>query len=46
MLDTGALERRIAEQMEEGRIPGLALAIIRGEEVAYARGFGVTSVEG
>jgi CubicO group peptidase (beta-lactamase class C family) len=39
------LEQQIEQLIREARIPGLALAIVRGDEVVYARGFGVTSVE-
>jgi CubicO group peptidase (beta-lactamase class C family) len=46
MLDTAAVERRIAERMCAGRVPGLAIAVVRGEEVIYAAGFGTTSLEG
>ncbi|MBI3970871.1 MAG: beta-lactamase family protein [Chloroflexi bacterium] len=45
MLDVGQLEQYVEEQMRACRVPGLALAIVQGEEVVYARGFGVTSVE-
>ena len=44
-LDETALEREIQQAMEVSQTPGLALAIVRGQEVVYARGFGVTSVE-
>lgn len=45
MLDIAELEALIAAQMAESRVPGLALAIVRDGALAYARGFGVTSVE-
>jgi CubicO group peptidase (beta-lactamase class C family) len=46
MVDTSAaLERSIAERMQAGHVPGLALAIVRDLEVVYSRGLGVTSVE-
>lgn len=44
-MNYGRLEARLAAAMREARVPGLALAIVAGHEVAYARGFGVTSVE-
>jgi CubicO group peptidase (beta-lactamase class C family) len=31
--------------MKAGHVPGFAIAIVHGQEVIYARGFGVTSVE-
>jgi len=45
MLNFYRLEQDIIEQMQTAHVPGLALAIVRGPEVIYARGFGVTSVE-
>ena len=45
MLDLPKLEARIAQEMAAGQVPGLALAIVQGQEVRYAGGFGVTSVE-
>ncbi|HEX2034821.1 MAG TPA: serine hydrolase, partial [Chloroflexota bacterium] len=40
-----SLERRIQACVDAGQVVGLALAIVRGHEVTYARGFGTTSVE-
>jgi len=45
MLNIYALEQWIAEQMQAGHVPGLALAIVRDLEVIYCHGWGVTSVE-
>jgi CubicO group peptidase (beta-lactamase class C family) len=45
MLDYGELERLITDKMREAIVPGLALAIVQGDEVIYARGFGVTSTD-
>ena len=45
MLDIAELEELVAAQMAEARVPGLALALVRDGALAYARGFGVTSVE-
>lgn len=45
MLNIFALERHIVSQMQAHQVPGLALALVEGEEILYARGFGVTSVE-
>lgn len=45
MLDRDALERQIEDRMQAGRVPGLALAIVHGQDVIYAKGFGTTSVE-
>jgi CubicO group peptidase (beta-lactamase class C family) len=45
MLNIYKLEQGIEEQLKATHVPGLALAIVKGQEVLYARGFGVTSVE-
>lgn len=45
MLNFYKLEQQIEEQMKAARVPGLALAVVQNQEVIYARGFGVTSVE-
>jgi len=45
MLNIYKLEQHIEEQMKASHVPGLALAIVKDQEVMYARGFGVTSVE-
>src|SRR5690606_25090273 len=36
-----AIDRYIEEQMADCRIPGLALGIVRGDEVLYLKGYGV-----
>jgi CubicO group peptidase (beta-lactamase class C family) len=45
VLNVHDLERRIDEAMTAAKVPGLSIAIVQGEEVAYARGFGVTNAE-
>ncbi len=45
MLNLYSLEQHIEAQMKAARIPGFALAIVKDQEVVYAKGFGVTSVE-
>jgi CubicO group peptidase (beta-lactamase class C family) len=45
MLNIPQLEQRILEGMDAARVPGLAIAVIQGDEIIYKRGFGVTSVE-
>ena len=35
-----AIERFVQEEMAAQRIPGLALGIVRGDQIAYLRGFG------
>jgi CubicO group peptidase (beta-lactamase class C family) len=46
MLNIRHLEQSISTFMQADQVPGLALAIVQGQEVMYARGFGRTSVEG
>jgi CubicO group peptidase (beta-lactamase class C family) len=43
-LDTRGLETRVQQWIDEKQIPGLALALVSGQETVYAHGFGVTSV--
>src|SRR5581483_7052762 len=45
MLHIYSLERQIQDLMQTAHVPGLALAIVKNQEILYARGFGVTSVE-
>jgi CubicO group peptidase (beta-lactamase class C family) len=45
MLQIYSLEQAIQERMGAQSVPGLALAIVQDQQVIYARGFGVTSVE-
>ncbi|WP_161569067.1 serine hydrolase domain-containing protein [Thermus thermamylovorans] len=39
------LEAFVRERLRRSRLPGLSLAVVRGEEVAYARGFGFRDLE-
>lgn len=39
------LEEFVRERMRRTRLPGLSLALVRGEEVLYARGFGFRDLE-
>lgn len=45
MINYLQMETKFLEQMQAAKVPGAALAIVQGEEVIYAQGFGVTSVE-
>ncbi len=45
MFNIRHLEQSIDTFMQAEHIPGLALALVQGQEVVYARGFGATSVE-
>lgn len=42
-LDTAAVDAFIKERMEDGNLPGAAVAITRGEDVLYVRGYGHVS---
>jgi CubicO group peptidase (beta-lactamase class C family) len=44
-LDTTAIETAIRDEMRATRTPGAAIAIVIGDRVAYAKGFGVASIE-
>jgi CubicO group peptidase (beta-lactamase class C family) len=45
-LDFAALEAAAAAELKDAGIPGAAIAIVRGDRVVFAKGFGTTSVEG
>ena len=44
-MDTAKLEAFISEKMSATRLPGLSIALVKGEEVVYSRGFGLADVE-
>src|SRR5262249_43012204 len=44
-INFSALDKVVAEEMSERNIPGAALAIVIGDRVVYAKGYGATSVE-
>ncbi|MCA1557645.1 MAG: beta-lactamase family protein, partial [Acidobacteria bacterium] len=43
--DLSSLENVINEELKETNTPGVAISIISGDRVIYARGFGVANVE-
>jgi CubicO group peptidase (beta-lactamase class C family) len=43
-LDEQALDRYIQQEVVKNRLPGIAVAIVRGEEVVYLKGFGYASL--
>ncbi len=45
MFNSYSLERWLEERMAAAEVPGVAIAVVRGGEVVYARGLGMTSVE-
>ena len=45
-LDTIALDSTLRAEMRESRAPGAAIAVVVGDRVAFARGYGATSTEG
>ncbi|HEY8561118.1 MAG TPA: serine hydrolase [Pyrinomonadaceae bacterium] len=44
--DFAGLEKTIADEMAATKTPGAAVAIVAGERVIFAKGFGTTSAEG
>jgi CubicO group peptidase (beta-lactamase class C family) len=45
-LDTAQIDAYIAGMMAADRIPGLALAIVRDDEIVYSQGYGTTGIDG
>ena len=45
LMDTTKLEAFIFDKMAATRLPGLSIALVRGSEVVYARGFGQANIE-
>jgi CubicO group peptidase (beta-lactamase class C family) len=45
MLQVYQLEQQIQSRMLSQAVPGLAFAIVKGQDILSTRGFGVTSVE-
>ncbi len=43
--DFSTLEKVIAAELQATNTPGAAIAIVRGDQVIYAKGFGVSNVE-
>lgn len=44
--DFAAIDAHIAAQMQELRIPGLALGIVQGDQILYLQGYGVADPSG
>ena len=44
-MDFHQLDECIEEHMKQAHVPAVALAVVNKEEILYARGFGLTSVE-
>jgi CubicO group peptidase (beta-lactamase class C family) len=43
--DFTALEQTVKEELARTKVPGASMAIVRGDRVVYAKGFGMASVE-
>src|SRR5688500_15125913 len=43
--DLAEIERAVEAELKAGRTPGAAVAVVSGDRVVYAKGFGVTSAE-
>ena len=44
-MDLAAIERRVREHVDAGHVVGLSLAVVEGDAVVHAAGYGRTSVE-
>ena len=44
--EAAAIDRWVESRMQDERIPGVALAVVRGGEVVYLRGYGVADASG
>ncbi len=44
-VDLSALHQVAADELKAGNIPGAAVAVIQGDRVIFAKGFGVASIE-
>ncbi len=44
-IGTGELETAILEEMNETHTPGTAVAVVSGDKIVFARGFGVSNIE-
>ncbi len=44
-MGAGELEAAVLEEMNETHTPGVAVAVVSGDEIVFARGFGVSDVE-
>lgn len=45
MINFGELERVIQQELKETETPGIALAVVKGEQVVFAKSYGVSNVE-
>ena len=46
VLDSNILNRKIPELMAQGRIPGVAAAVVKSDKVVYQNGFGIADMGG
>src|SRR5689334_2151895 len=44
-VDFAELDKVIEDELKSGHTPGAAVAVVSGDHVVYAKGFGVTSAE-
>jgi len=44
-IDTVAIDASIREEMRATRTPGASIAVVIGDSIVYAKGFGVASIE-
>ena len=43
--DYRSLEKVVLDELKETRTPGAAVAVVSGDRVIYAKGFGISNVE-
>src|SRR5947207_6840974 len=44
-VDSAALDRIATDELAKQKIPGMSVAVVKGDRVVYAKGFGVASTE-
>src|SRR5688572_4920798 len=45
-VDTAAIDKLVEDALKAWQVPGAAIAIVRGDEVVYLKGYGVREVGG
>lgn len=45
-LDTSAIDDYVTEKMDELKIPGVAIGIVRGDQIEYVQGYGIADDSG
>ena len=45
-VDTAAIDKLVEDALKEWQVPGAAIAVVRGDEVVYLKGYGVREIGG